>query len=639
MGKLNLDFYRPKDDTLYSDGSIEKELLGRLQAGERIDWYADKRWAVVYHFSELRQNILNWYPFRKNAKVLEIGAGCGALTGLLCRKCASVVAIELTLTRAEINLLRHGEYENLQIVVGDFNRVVLEEKFDYVIVNGVLEYAAYMLQSFNPPKDFLEKAASFLRPDGRMLVAIENRLGFKYLSGAREDHTGKFFSGINDYPGERVHTFSREELQHIIRQAHLNAIRFFYPYPDYKFPTEIFTDRTVNDMAPSVADYRMDAGRIDLFQTEKFYQSLMMEKCAGIFANSFLVEISSDTMAVPTPYAYVKISNNRHKQLSLCTIIDDHNQVRKKALFPQGEAHIAKMRRNAGREIVPGMRNGSCQEDDGDGIVFPFIQGQTVKTAILQAYAAGQYNAVDQQVAFVRDKIFSAGKVSIQQENEQFTQVFGTERCAAALHWMPCGNIDIVPDNLFLVDGLTVIDYEWQMDFPVPAEFAMWRFLVNLRDDGGMKDYLTPEKLSLLLCCDQEAMECFERWNRHFSEIYVGSKGMWALSQPVVPLDLDQGVLALRTCKELHDELVQVYSDKGTLKLENQQMYNELVQVYSTKGILAMENKQMHEELLQVYSDKGILTLENQRLSDELVLMRNSRGWKLLERLRHVLRR
>ena len=40
------------------------------------------------------------------------------------------------------------------------------------------------------------------------------------------------------------------------------------------------------------------------------------------------------------------------------------------------------------------------------------------------------------------------------------------------------------------------------------------------------------------------------------------------------------------------------------------QMHKELLQVYSDKGTLAQENKQMHEELLQVYSDKGMLTEE-----------------------------
>ncbi len=35
---------------------------------------------------------------------------------------------------------------------------------------------------------FIEKAASFLKPDGVLIGAIENRIGFKYWNGAPEDH-------------------------------------------------------------------------------------------------------------------------------------------------------------------------------------------------------------------------------------------------------------------------------------------------------------------------------------------------------------------------------------------------------------------------------------------------------------------
>ena len=45
----------------------------------------DDRWPGLYHFSPVRQNILGWYPFKKDASVLEIGAGCGAISGVLCR--------------------------------------------------------------------------------------------------------------------------------------------------------------------------------------------------------------------------------------------------------------------------------------------------------------------------------------------------------------------------------------------------------------------------------------------------------------------------------------------------------------------------------------------------------------------------
>ena len=47
------------------------------------------------------------------------------------------------------------------------------------------------------------------------MLAIENRMGLKYLNGAREDHSGRAFEGIQGYPwgaGSPV-TWSLRELR------------------------------------------------------------------------------------------------------------------------------------------------------------------------------------------------------------------------------------------------------------------------------------------------------------------------------------------------------------------------------------------------------------------------------------------
>ena len=78
---------------------------------------------------------------------------------------------------------------------------------------------------------------------GRIVIAIENRLGLKYWAGCTEDHVGKYFEGLENYPDTRsVRTFSRKELSDIIDQAGEFKTTFYYPYPDYKFPMTIYSD-------------------------------------------------------------------------------------------------------------------------------------------------------------------------------------------------------------------------------------------------------------------------------------------------------------------------------------------------------------------------------------------------------------
>ena len=91
MAIWNEKFYKGKD--VYSDGSIEDVILDIVR---RDDYKTRKTeligddFVLAYHLSSIRENILNWYPFSKNESAIEIGAGCGAITGMLCRKLGQV---------------------------------------------------------------------------------------------------------------------------------------------------------------------------------------------------------------------------------------------------------------------------------------------------------------------------------------------------------------------------------------------------------------------------------------------------------------------------------------------------------------------------------------------------------------------
>ena len=113
MAELNLDYYTAKDH--YSDGDIEETLLKMAQEGKSFEDLPEDEvsFPMVYHFSGLRENILSWYPLKKTDSVLEIGAGCGAITGMLCRKAGHVTSVELSKRRADINFARNKEKENL----------------------------------------------------------------------------------------------------------------------------------------------------------------------------------------------------------------------------------------------------------------------------------------------------------------------------------------------------------------------------------------------------------------------------------------------------------------------------------------------------------------------------------------------
>ena len=206
IGAVTLDYrFYPEEDK-YSDGSIEDEMLELAKTHMREEFdriIAEKKsWPILYHFSHIRKNIVEWLPMTGQEHVLEIGAGPGAITGVLAEKAKNVTCIDLSRRRSLINAYRNREHENIRILVGNFQDVAgaLEEKFDLITLIGVFEYAQFSIQSDQPFVDYLLEIKRLLAPGGRLVIAIENRLGLKYWAGATEDHTGVYFEGLEGYP-------------------------------------------------------------------------------------------------------------------------------------------------------------------------------------------------------------------------------------------------------------------------------------------------------------------------------------------------------------------------------------------------------------------------------------------------------
>lgn len=187
--KLNLQWYKNED--LYSDGEVEDFIIKIIAENRPEDYsnavYEQFNWPIYYHLSPLRKNILNWYKFKPDSSVLEIGCGMGAITSVLCDECKDVTAVELSRKRATATLLRCREKENLEIIVGNLNDIEFDKKYDYITLIGVLEYQGTYTESTNPYMDFLVKIKQLLKPDGKLLVAIENQYGLKYWCGMPED--------------------------------------------------------------------------------------------------------------------------------------------------------------------------------------------------------------------------------------------------------------------------------------------------------------------------------------------------------------------------------------------------------------------------------------------------------------------
>jgi SAM-dependent methyltransferase len=296
MAKLITDYHNGAD--LYSDGAVEDELLELFKSGGDVSSMlkTDKRWPVLYHLSPDRRNLLEWFPFRKEGSLLEIGAGCGALTGLFAEKVARVTAVELSLRRSRIIEERYRRIENIEVIAGSLSDLEIKDKFDYVTLVGVLEYARSFVKGESPACKLLEICRARLKPEGTLFVAIENKFGLKYFAGAREDHSGRSFESIEGYRADApAETWSRAELSSLLKKAGFAGLKYYYPYPDYKLPEEIFSDDNLPDLNHIMKNSpNYDRDRYRLFSEKRALLNIIADGKFDYFSNSFLVLASQE---------------------------------------------------------------------------------------------------------------------------------------------------------------------------------------------------------------------------------------------------------------------------------------------------------------------------------------------------------
>ncbi|MBF0364999.1 MAG: class I SAM-dependent methyltransferase [Oligoflexia bacterium] len=288
---IDLQYYQGQD--LYVDG-VEEDLLQRLLAGvsEEEIIASDDRFGIFYHLSPERRFLLDWYPFKKDAKLLEVGAGPGALTGLFCERVQEVTAVELSKLRATINHKRNEQQQNLKIVVGNFQDIPLQQgKFDYITLIGVLEYTRSFIHSkADAYQELFAIINNYLAAEGELLIAIENKFGLKYWAGEREDHLGEYFTGIEGYAKDtKVETFGLHELKELLKSNGFGKQKFYYPFPDYKFPVEVYSEDQLPTLDSMLGSSPLLGGeRLLLFKEPLAYLQLIKNRQFEFFANSFL---------------------------------------------------------------------------------------------------------------------------------------------------------------------------------------------------------------------------------------------------------------------------------------------------------------------------------------------------------------
>ncbi|MBD5454917.1 MAG: class I SAM-dependent methyltransferase [Lachnospiraceae bacterium] len=551
IGNVTLDYTCYPGEDLYSDGNVEEEILTIVKEASHVEYPSiieeKNSWPVLYHLSPLRANIVDWLPIKKDHKVLEIGSGCGAITEKLSEKAGEVTCVDLSARRSHINAYRNQDKNNITIHVGNFSDIepALPKDYDFICLIGVFEYAKSYIRSETPYEDFLKIMLKHVKNNGRVVIAIENKLGLKYFAGCKEDHVGEYFSGLEGYPeGGSARTFSRPGLERILDSCGVTQYSFYYPYPDYKFPTVIYSDRRLPNPGELTNNIRnFDRDRMLLFNEKYVFDGIINDGLFSAFSNSYMVVIGQEPEA-----AYVKYSNDRAEEYSLRTEIVDTPKgkvIRKSPLSLKAREHIGKMeylyRLLQKRYEKSDLKINPCTlAAGGEYAEFPFEKGTTLEELLDRCLEKedlkGFYKLFDKYLTLI-----SYG------EDSGIT------------------DYDLIFANI-LVNGdeWTVIDYEWTIEKVVSAKEIAFRavycYVLEEEKRNKLDLDLIMERLDITPAQADEYREA--EWK--FQKQVTGKrKSMGEIRAAIGTYCVDPKILMKEHLQRILDKRIQIYTDAG----------------------------------------------------------------------------
>lgn len=293
----------------YNDGDeAEERLAGIIRDAKDITLFSSELrnkcadWQTLYHLTSQRGNVLRPFAHLLKGDVLEIGAGCGAISRFLGENGGNILALEGSQRRASIAASRTRDLDNVQVVAERLDQFNPGRQFDAITLIGVLEYAPMFGNGESPEKDLLIQVRKLLKPGGFLFIAIENKLGLKYFAGAPEDHIRQSMYGIEGrYKAGEAKTWGYEELKQLLTETGYRYSDVLLPFPDYKLPTSIVTpagsltpgfDASALAVQSVVSDPQLPAHLT--FSLQNCFPEIFRNKLGVSLANSFIFAASID---------------------------------------------------------------------------------------------------------------------------------------------------------------------------------------------------------------------------------------------------------------------------------------------------------------------------------------------------------
>lgn len=347
--------------------------------------------------------------------------------------------------------------ENSKILILNKEKINIEkystEKYDYIYLNGTLE---------NIDIDTLKSIKQQLNEDGTLFIAVDNRIGVKYLVGNKSEHCNKIYDSIKGQ-FENGKLYTKEELDGIIKELGFKYCRYYYPLPNYDKPSVIFTDNYLPNNNNSKINYNVIYDKESLIVQDEIELLKMFIKQNKFkeFTNSYIIELSNKM--IDEKVKYYSFNTMRKDKYSLILKMTDE-YVEKIAENKQAVEHIRNINKNS--KILKELGFSIAEEEIEE--IEDIVKSKIIKFKQLDEYIINlleqnqtkkTYQLIDDWYKYIQEKLKPNEKGFVQH-----------------------GFIDMVFENTFYNEKekeFIFFDQEWYKE-NIPVKFILYRAIKNL---------------------------------------------------------------------------------------------------------------------------------------------------------------
>jgi len=247
----------------------------------QIDSYNNFKISKEY----LNEMVFNNVSVLKDKNILEIGSGAGRFTEYLVKYAKTCVSVDLS-SSIYHNISRNEE--NVTLIKADFNKLLIDKKFDIIFCRGVLQHTPNPLYS-------LLKIHSFVKNDGYVFFDIYkiSRIGYAHP---------KYFLWRplikKIYKYEKFENFLKKRIEILLKLKRLVKKIFFN--------SDFFSDCII-----PIWDYK---GKLDI-SNEKLKLWSIMDTLDGIYAKYDYPQSNRKIVNFLNSNKIIIINNNKLKNI------------------------------------------------------------------------------------------------------------------------------------------------------------------------------------------------------------------------------------------------------------------------------------------------------------------------------------